>query len=60
MHQYVTYDHGSLLTIVYVDSLTKKQYTLAEAVYNDGKHELQITLSYQNGNAQSIDEAENW
>lgn len=58
--RYAEYDHGSILTIVYVNPKTHKQQAVAESHYDDDHKQLQLTVTFSSGQTQQINERENW
>ncbi|QSO48998.1 hypothetical protein [Alicyclobacillus mengziensis] len=59
-HLYAKYDHGALLTIVYIDGKTHKQYPIAESNYDDETKQLQLTVTLSSGNLEQINKHVDW
>jgi hypothetical protein len=59
-HLYAKYDHGALLTIVYIDPKTHKQYPIAESNYDDDTKQLQLTVTLSSGNREQFNKHVDW
>lgn len=59
-HLYAEYDHGSMLTIVYVDPGTHKKSVIAESHWDDDNKQLQLTVTSSSGQITQINQHVNW
>lgn len=60
MHLYVKYDHGTLLSIVYVNPSTQVRLPVAECHYDMDSREFNMTITHLDGNTTQSDETVNW
>jgi hypothetical protein len=60
MKHYVQYDHGSVLSIVYLDPKTNRRQPLAECRYDRLQGTVTITVTFDSGQTQVVRRQVNW
>jgi hypothetical protein len=60
MHRYAEYDHGTLLSISYVQPGTSKHTPIAEVHYNPVNHAVVATVHLDSGETQTVTKKVDW
>jgi hypothetical protein len=60
MRRYAEYDHGTLLSISYVQPGTTKHTSIAEIHYNPVDHTVIVTVHLDSGETKTITQSVNW
>jgi len=60
MHLYVQYDHGTLLSIVYVNPKTQTRLPMAQCHYDDDTHQFNMTVTHPDGSTTEVNQTVNW
>ncbi len=60
MKRYVEYDNGQSLSVMYANPTLKRNVPVGFAEYDDDTHKLQLDITYQNGQVETVTETVHW